>query len=186
MNECSSYRHMWKPISTRAVMWYHVPFTMLTHYPKGVADLCLYWLQCTMHMHTGIKIFSPCSYRYVRIYIYITNKAVRGCSKYDNQDENKMNTLAFVSFLLIKISQPWFIKILYHQNFAPYNTLVVDVGVGHCSTLDVFAGLGRSHLEKWCRHDLRKKVTCCWRNSAELSDQLVSNVQKHVVATVDC
>ena len=34
---------------------------------KGVADLCLYELQCNMqmHVHTGIKIFPQCSYRYI-------------------------------------------------------------------------------------------------------------------------
>ena len=32
---------------------------------KGVADLCLYELQCNVqtHVHTGIKIFLLCSYR---------------------------------------------------------------------------------------------------------------------------
>ena len=34
------------------------------------------------------------------------------CSKHDDQDDNKMNTLAFVNFSLIKI--------FHHQNFAPY------------------------------------------------------------------
>ena len=55
-----------------------------------------------MHVHTGIKIFSPCSYRYVAIY----NNVACVRSKHDDHDDNKMNhTLAFVNILLVKIFQ---------------------------------------------------------------------------------
>ena len=58
---------------------------------KGVADLCLCQLATMyvqmyvqMHVQTCIKIFSPCSCRY----IHITNKVVCTSSKHDNQDDN--------------------------------------------------------------------------------------------------
>ena len=41
-------------------------------------------------------------------------------SKHDNQDGDKMNTLAFIDFYSSKFSQPWFVKIFHRQNFVPY------------------------------------------------------------------
>ena len=54
--------------------------------------------------------------QYVAIdtYVCITNKGVCVRSMHDNQDDDKMNTLAFVNFLLIKI-----FPTLIHQNFPP-------------------------------------------------------------------
>ena len=47
-----SHQHARIQTNAHAALWYHVPFAMLTHtYPvaiqQGVADLCLYQLQCT-------------------------------------------------------------------------------------------------------------------------------------------
>ena len=57
------------------------------------------------------------------------NKAACACSKHDDHDDDKMNTLAFVNFLLVKIfpilicqnfPNPNSSKNFHHQNFAPY------------------------------------------------------------------
>ena len=70
--------------------------------PKGVADLCLYILQCIckcMCIATSIKIFSLCNYRYIAI----TNIAVRVLSNNNNKDGDKINILGFVNIFLVKI-----------------------------------------------------------------------------------
>ena len=56
-----------------------------------------------MHVHTGI-----------------INKAASVHSKHDNQDDDKMSTLTFISFYSSKFSQPWFIAIFHRQNFDLY------------------------------------------------------------------
>ena len=43
-------------------------------------------------------------------------------SMYDDQDDDKMNTLAFVNFYSSKFYQPSFVKIFHHQKFAPYGS----------------------------------------------------------------
>ena len=50
-----------------------------------------------MHVHTGIKICSLSSY------IAIANKVACARSKHDDQDDNIVNTLAFMNFLLVNI-----------------------------------------------------------------------------------
>ena len=59
------------------------------------------FISITMHVHTGIKDFLA-AYLY-DMYIAIANK-VACMSKHDYQHDDKMNTLAFVNVLLIKIS----------------------------------------------------------------------------------
>ena len=44
----------------------------------------------------------------------ITNKAAFTHSKHDDQDDHKVNTLAFIDFVLVKI--------FHCQNFMPYST----------------------------------------------------------------
>ena len=53
----------------------------------------------TFHVHTSIKIIALRSYRYVGI----NNEVMCACSKYDDQDDDIMNTSAFIKFLLVKI-----------------------------------------------------------------------------------
>ena len=83
---------------------------------KGVADFCLCQLAVMyvqMHVH---KIFS------LRIAVdtYITIKAACAGSQRDDQNDNLMNTLAFVSFLFVK-NFPTLIRQYFHrQNFASY------------------------------------------------------------------
>ena len=101
MNKCSTI-----PGSTYAnqCMYWYVISHVIRHvrtYPaatqKGVADLCLCQLQC-MCILLVLKIFSLCS----QLQIRIANKAA--CvSKHDYQHNDKMNTLAFVNVLLVKI-----------------------------------------------------------------------------------
>ena len=69
-----------------------------------------------MHVH---KIFS------LRIavdtcMVRITLKAVCASSKHDDQNDNLMNTLAFVNFLLIKIFPTLICQYFPPSNFAPY------------------------------------------------------------------
>ena len=74
---------------------------------KGVADLCLYQLQCMCKcIHTGIKNFT------LRSYVAIANKAVCALNKHEDQDDDKMNTLVFINLILIKI-----FPTLIDQNF---------------------------------------------------------------------
>ena len=47
----------------------------------------------------------------------ITNKAAFVHSKHDDQDDHKVNTLAFIDFVLVKI--------FHCQNFMPYSTCYV-------------------------------------------------------------
>ena len=95
-------------METNQCMCYQVPFTMLTHIlwlPKQAWSISI-----TMHMHNSIKIFSLRSYRY----IYVTNKPACARIKNDSQDDDKMNTLAFVNFLFVKL-----FSTLIRQNFPP-------------------------------------------------------------------
>ena len=62
-----------------------------------------------MHVHI-IKIVSLS----IAVAICITIKAVCASSKHDDQNDNLMNTLAFVNFLHIKI-----FPTLIHQYFPP-------------------------------------------------------------------
>ena len=55
-----------------------------------------------MYVHTGIKICSLHSY----IAIAIINKAACARIKHAYQDDDIMNTLAFVNFLLVKFPNP--------------------------------------------------------------------------------
>ena len=60
--------------------------------------------------------------------MYIATKPCAcAVAKHDDDDDNKINTLAFVNFLLIKFFP--YINIFHHQNFAPYarNTLEIHM-----------------------------------------------------------
>ena len=91
-------------MQTNALMYCDMISHVIRHvctYPaatqKGVADLCVCQLQC-MCILLVLKIFSLCS----QLQIRIANKAA--CvSKHDYQHNDKMNTLAFVNVLLVKI-----------------------------------------------------------------------------------
>ena len=103
MNECiPPYWHMWKrntfvccDVISRGL--YHALLAHILQLPKKVVVdfLCqLAAMYMQMHVHKIFSLFR---------YIYIPNKVACASSKHDNQDNNKMNTLEFVNFLLVKV-----------------------------------------------------------------------------------
>ena len=56
---------------------------------------------------------------------YITNKTTCACAvaKSDDQGEGKINPLAFVNFLFVKIFPTLIHQNFHHQNFVPYGNL---------------------------------------------------------------
>ena len=116
VNECSSIP---SHVETNQYMHCDVISRALRHartYPaatqKGVVDLCLYQLQSMckcMCMHTGIKIFLPCSY-VANMY----NKATRARSKHDDQDIGIRQIFTRQNFPDLDWSKFSTIKILRH------------------------------------------------------------------------
>ena len=116
VNECSSipvYRHTWKRINASTAMWYQIPsscshIAILRLPKKDVAELCIYQLQCTC------KCVCIPAWRFSRHARGYNNKAACANSKHDYHDDDKMNTLAFVNCLLVKI-----FSTLIRWNFSP-------------------------------------------------------------------
>ena len=122
-----SYWHIWKPINASAAMWYvscalRRACTYIAATQQGVADICLYQLQCTCKCICIILYSLPVSTFSYYIAIDMYNKTTCVCSKHDDEDD-KMSILAFTILYLSKFSQLWFIKIFDCLNFMSYGTL---------------------------------------------------------------